>query len=78
MSAAAKVLDRLARVKQTGPGRWIASCPAHEDRSPSLSIREIDDRLLIHDFGGCDTGDVLAALGLNISDLFEPPLEHLR
>ena len=74
MSAAARVLERLHRVKQTGPGRWIGSCPAHEDTSPSLSIREIDDRVLLHDFGGCETDDVLAALGLSLSDLFDRPL----
>ena len=57
MSAAAKLLDRLERVKQTGPRRWIAACPSHRDRSPSLSIRELDSGLvLLHDFGGCGTG----------------------
>ena len=77
MSAAAKLLDRLGRVKPTGPGRWLACCPAHEDRSPSLSIRELDDgRILLHDFGGCEVDDVLAALGLSLSDLFEKPLAH--
>lgn len=77
MSAAARILDRLERVKPTGPGRWIAACPAHKDRSPSLSIRETDDgRILLHDFGGCTTGDVLASLGLGLSDLFDKPLEH--
>jgi|SRR5580700_1272320 hypothetical protein len=75
MSAAAKLLDRLERVRQTGPGRWIARCPAHEDRAPSLSIRVLDDgRVLLHDFGGCEVGDVLAALGLTLADLFEKPL----
>ncbi|MDE2264100.1 MAG: hypothetical protein KGL45_16380 [Gammaproteobacteria bacterium] len=64
MSAAATVLDRLDGVRQSGPGRWLARCPAHEDRSPSLSIRELDDgRVLLHDFGGCDTQAVLDALG---------------
>ena len=76
MSAAARLLERLKRVKQNGPGRWLAGCPAHEDRSPSLSIRELEDgRVLLHDFGGCETGDVLAALGLALSDLFDRPLE---
>src|SRR5580700_6683773 len=74
MSAAAKLLDRLDGVRQTAPGRWIARCPAHEDRSPSLSVREIDDRVLVHDFGGCEVGDVLAAVGLGLADLFEKPL----
>ena len=65
------LLDRLERVRQTGPGRWIARCPAHEDRSPSLSIRELDDgRVLLYDFGGCEIGDVLSAVGLALRDLF--------
>jgi hypothetical protein len=77
MSAAARILDRLDRVKPTGPGRWVARCPAHEDRTPSLSIRETDDgRVLVHDFGGCNTEDVLAALGLQLCDLFDAPVGH--
>lgn len=79
MSAAAKLLDRLERVKPTAPGRWLARCPAHEDRAPSLSIRELDDgRVLLHDFGGCETGNVLAALGLTLADLFEKPLGNFQ
>jgi hypothetical protein len=77
VSAAGKLLDRLERVKQTAPGRWLARCPAHDDRSPSLSIRETDDgRVLLHDFAGCSVEDVLTALGLGLSDLFEKPLGH--
>jgi hypothetical protein len=77
VSTAARVLDRLERVKATGPSRWIAACPAHQDRSPSLSVRETDDgRLLLYDFGGCSIEDVLAAIGLQLADLFERPLEH--
>lgn len=75
--SAAQLLDRLERVKQTAPSRWIACCPAHEDRSPSLSVRELDDgRVLLHDFGGCSTQHVLGALGLSLSDLFEKPIGH--
>lgn len=79
MSAAAKLLDRLERVKQTAPGRWIAACPAHADRSPSLSVRELEDgRLLLHDFGGCEVGEVLAAVGLTLGDLFEQSLGEFQ
>lgn len=78
MSAAETLLPRLDGVKQTGPDRWIASCPAHADRHPSLSIRELPDgRVLIHDFGGCSAADVVAAVGLSLADLFEKPLETL-
>ena len=64
------LLDRLDGVTQTGGNRWLARCPAHDDRSPSLSIRECDDgRSLIHCFAGCETEDVLAAVGLSFSDV---------
>ena len=75
--SAAVLLERLERVRETGPGRWLARCPAHEGRRPSLSVRELDDgRVLLHDFAGCETGAVLAAVGLTMSDLFEKPLGH--
>jgi DNA primase len=54
MSVAA-LLDRLEGVRACGPGRWVARCPAHEDRSPSLSIRKKDDgTTLLHCFSGCE------------------------
>ena len=70
MSAAA-LLDRLICVKPTGMGRWLARCPAHEDRSPSLSVRELEDgRVLVNCFAGCGAIDVLDALGLEWGALF--------
>jgi len=74
----AALLSRLDAVRRTGDGRWLARCPSHPDRSPSLSIRELTDgRLLLHDFGGCEVESVLAALGLEFDALFpEKPIEH--
>lgn len=64
------LLSRLDKVKKTGHGRWVAKCPAHADKQPSLSIREMDDgRILLHDFAGCETEAVLQAVGLTFSDL---------
>lgn len=65
-----RLISRLDHVRETGPDRWIARCPAHEDRSPSLAIREMDDRLLLHCFAGCSVNEVVAVVGLSISDLF--------
>ena len=71
------LIDRLEGVRETGPSRWIARCPSHDDRSPSLSIRELDDgRILLHDFGGCHVSDVLSALGMEMTDLFPERLSH--
>lgn len=65
------LLSRLDKPRQTGPGRWIARCPAHADKSPSLSVRELDDgRILVHCFTGCPVNDVLAAVGLEFTNLF--------
>ena len=44
---AEQLVSRLDGVKQTGRDRWIARCPAHNDKSPSLAIREVDDRELL-------------------------------
>ncbi len=65
------LIARLAGVRQTAPGRWIAKCPAHDDRSPSLALRECDDgRRLLHCFAGCDVEEVLAAIGMTFCDLY--------
>lgn len=72
------LLSRLDNVKRTGPGRWLARCPAHADRTASLSIRETDDgRTLAHCFAGCSVHDVLSAVDLEIEALFpERPAGH--
>ena len=68
---AALLLDRPEGVRSTGQGRWLARCPAHDDRNPSLSVRELDDgTVLIHDFAGCTAADIVAAVGLDLSALF--------
>lgn len=64
-----------------GP-RWSFRCPAHGDNGPSLSVRELDDRVLVHCFAGCTVDDVLASLELARRDLFDDPrrgkARHLR
>lgn len=66
------LIARLEGVKRSGKG-YVARCPAHEDRTPSLSLREGDDgRVLLHCHGGCTTAAVVAALGLSMADLFPP------
>ena len=64
------LLSQLSGVKNTGRDKWLALCPAHDDSSPSLCIKQIDDRILIRCFAGCAYLDVLAAIGLDVSALF--------
>ncbi len=70
-SAVARVLDRLDGVRREGRG-WEALCPAHPDRNPSLSLAEGDDGrvLLACRSRRCAVEAVVAALGLQMSDLF--------
>lgn len=66
-------LSLLEGVKRTGNGTWLARCPAHQDKSPSLTIREADDnKVLIHCFAGCSAHEIVSAVGLEITDLFPP------
>ena len=64
------ILSRLAGVKKTPKG-WVAKCPAHQDKSPSLfvSVRH-DNSTGMYCFAGCETHDVVAAIGLTMADLF--------
>ena len=65
------LLSRLDGVRQTAPARWLAKCPAHEDRSPSLAITEQGDgRVLIYCHALCNWESVLGAVGLDASALF--------
>jgi len=63
---------------------WVARCPAHDDRTPSLYIREGDDgRALVLDRAGCETETVLRVVGLTLRDLMpddgrEPRRERQR
>lgn len=65
-----KILERLQGVKKSGPDKWLARCPAHDDRSPSLGIKLADDKVLLHCFAGCTVDDILQSIGLQMSDLF--------
>lgn len=65
------LLSHLERVRQSAPDRWTARCPAHDDKGPSLSVRELPDgRVLLHCFAGCNVTEVLGAVGLEIDALF--------
>ena len=63
----AEIIARSLGARRSGAG-WMARCPAHDDRSPSLSLRDSgDDRVLVYCHAGCDQRrviDSLRSLGL--------------
>ena len=72
------LLSRVHQLKKTGDSKWLACCPAHDDKSPSLAIKLADDRILIHCFAGCDVSAIVSALGLELSDLMPESKRHSR
>lgn len=72
-------LSLLRGVRQVGPGRWTALCPGHDDHSPSLSVREgRDGVILIRCWSRCTSEEVVAALGLTMADLFPDSGRYVR
>ena len=69
MTSVHDLLSRLDKAKAKNGG-WMACCPAHDDRDPSLSIKEGDNgRILLYCHAGCKTENVVSALNLHMSDL---------
>jgi transposase-like protein len=77
------ILERAEGVRRVGSG-WMVSCPipGHGrglgDRNPSVSVTEGDDSraVLVNCQAGCQTEDIVAEWGLNMSDLFENRKGH--
>lgn len=65
------------QVKTQSNTGFIAQCPAHDDKNPSLSVTDNrqGERTLIYCHAGCEYKDVLGALGLSPSDLYDTPRE---
>lgn len=72
--------DFLGRLQKVRPARnpsgvggqgWLACCPAHFDRSPSLAVAVgATGAIVLHCLAGCATRDVLGAMELSFTDLF--------
>lgn len=58
-------------IKKRYQNRVQCMCPAHADKKPSLSITHDQNKTLVHCQAGCETADVLAAVGLKMADLFD-------
>lgn len=77
------VLDRLrdhgCAPKRSG-GHYAARCPAHDDRSPSLSVGPADqfNGAVVKCHTGCRTEQIVEALGLSARDLFDDASDRHR
>lgn len=65
------IINRLRNVQVRGEKTYMACCPAHDDKNPSLAIKQLaDGRILMKCFAGCDIDSILSHLRLSVSDLF--------
>ena len=73
------ILNRLDKVKRQGRG-YVACCPVHGDKNPSMRIKEVDGKILMHCHAcHADIQEIAQAIGIEMSDLFEDSLsEHSR
>ncbi|MFA5187097.1 MAG: phage/plasmid primase, P4 family [Patescibacteria group bacterium] len=68
------LLSKLNGVKALGGAdSYQARCPAHDDKSPSLSVSLEAGKILMHCHAGCSLEQVCSALGIEVKDLFENP-----
>src|SRR5258708_1814186 len=73
------ILDKLHGVKRNGGG-WMALCPAHADKNPSLSIKEDKGKVLLKCFAGCTLEAIRTAAGIEMHELFPDnnPAPHIK
>ena len=64
-----ELVERFEGAKRSGHG-YTVRCPVHDDRTASLTIHEEEDKLLLHCQAGCNTEDVIAAVGVQWRDLW--------
>lgn len=68
-----EIISRFNGVKSIGENSYQVQCPAHKDDKASLTISEEDGKILLYCHAGCDTKNILNAIGLQEKDLFNNP-----
>ena len=71
-AGAGRLLERLEGVKEAGPDKWIALCPCHGDKRPSLSVDRGDGAAMLYCHAcGSNGADVCTELGLPTAALYD-------
>lgn len=69
--------DKFLKKLQGVHGK-TALCPAHDDKRRSLSHSVKNGKILIHCHAGCSVEDIVIAMGLKMSDLFDEPEKNMN
>jgi hypothetical protein len=60
--AAESIALNLDKGRRVRTDHFTACCPAHDDKSPSLSITQASDKVLLYCHSGCSQSEVIDAL----------------
>ena len=72
------LISRLQKARPVGKNAYVACCPSHEDKTPSLSVTERNGKVLVYCHAGCTQDEVISAAGLTWDDLFEDDAPNQR
>ena len=65
-----RILDHTDAKSINGDNQYIGLCPAHDDDSPSFSIKMNDEKILMNCFAGCSFDQICSSLGIQKSETF--------
>ena len=65
-----EILSRF-KVKRSYRDKAQCICPSHNDKEASLTISKGEKGTVVHCHAGCETADILGAVGLSLKDLFD-------
>ena len=79
MSQLDTFLSRLQKVRKTGKDSWLACCPHHGDKNPSMTVSVGSNGIVLchcHSHG-CGIDQIAESVGMEVKDLMpENPLYH--
>ena len=64
------IIGQAVKVRWRGNDRALITCPAHDDRHPSLSVRRGDHGVLVKCWAGCSFTEICTACGVEPRELF--------
>ena len=65
-----RIVDQTNAKSIGGGVQYRGLCPAHDDDSPSFSVKMTDEKILMKCFAGCSFDQICSSLGIQKSETF--------
>ena len=76
-----KTFDALVEstdAKQINSGDFKGTCPSHDDRTASLSLKLTDDKIILNCYAGCDFNTIVRGFNIDVKALFAKDPQNLQ